>query len=209
MTVEFTHVFFDIGGVLGTNGWDRQQRKAALGHFGIDTEDFQYRHEETVGALEEGRIGLDEYLEITVFCCARGFSRDEFRTFMLMQSVADLDAIAIARGLSESGRYTMMTLNNESADLNRHRIVKFGLGNIFTAFLTSCWLRARKPTRIFYDLALAIANADPARSLFIDDREQNLAPASALGMTVIHFTSAAQLRTEFSRLGIESILHGG
>ena len=33
-----THVFFDIGGVLGTNGWDTEQRASAAAEFGLDGE---------------------------------------------------------------------------------------------------------------------------------------------------------------------------
>ena len=61
-------VLFDIGGVLGSNGWDREQRNAAIDRFDLDPEDFQYRHEETVGALEVGQMSLDEYLRITAYC---------------------------------------------------------------------------------------------------------------------------------------------
>jgi putative hydrolase of the HAD superfamily len=93
-----------------------------------------------------------------------------------------------------------MTLNNESEELNIHRIESFGISQIFEAFLSSCWLGVRKPIRRFYHRALGIAHAEPASSLFIDDRQQNLTPARALGMNVIHFTSAAQLRSELERL---------
>jgi len=71
-------VLFDIGGVLGSNGWDREQRTAAVQRFGLDADDFQYRHEETVGALESGEISLDEYLGVTVFSVPRSFTSDEF-----------------------------------------------------------------------------------------------------------------------------------
>ena len=81
-----------------------------------------------------------------------------------------------------------MTLNNESAELNRYRIDHFGLRGLFDAFLTSCWLDVRKPTHNIYQRALGIAQADPSASLFVDDREQNLAPARALGMRTIPFT---------------------
>ena len=54
MTQPIELVLFDIGGVLGSNGWDREQRAAAVERFGLDAEDFQYRHEETVGAWESG-----------------------------------------------------------------------------------------------------------------------------------------------------------
>src|SRR3989449_8126741 len=61
-------------------------------------------------------MSLDEYLDHTVFHRARPFSREEFRTFMLSQSVAFPETIAVARDLAGTGRYRMMTINNESAE---------------------------------------------------------------------------------------------
>jgi putative hydrolase of the HAD superfamily len=58
----------------------------------------------------------------------------------------------------------------------------------------------RKPTQKFYSRALAIAQADPKMSLFIDDREQNISPARALGMTAILFESPDQLRSDLERV---------
>ena len=201
MTV-IRHIFFDIGGVLGTNGWDREQRKLAVQKFHLDEPEFQARHEEMVGPLEQGQISLDEYLDIAVFYETRDFSREEFRQFMLDQSEAFDDSIAIARAVSEGCRYWVMTLNNESEDLNRHRIAKFGLDEIFDAFLSSCWLGLRKPSQRFYDRALGVSMADPATSVFIDDRLQNLTPAAARGMHTIHFQSAGQLANDLRALGV-------
>jgi putative hydrolase of the HAD superfamily len=198
--IALQHIFFDIGGVLGSNGWDREQRTRAIERFGIESEDFQCRHEEIVGEWEEGRITLDEYLDIAVFHTPRSFTREQFVEFMRSQSVPDLGAIAIARALTSQARFTLMTLNNESDELNRYRISEFGISEIFEAFLSSCWLGVRKPTQHFFSRALGIAQANPKASLFIDDRQQNLAPASTLGMTVLHFTSAPQLRSDLERL---------
>lgn len=196
-------VLFDIGGVLGSNGWDREQRAAAIDRFALDAEDFQYRHEETVGALEAGMISLDEYLDVSVFCSPRGFSRDEFKAFMFAQSVPWPDSIAVARELSKRA-VELATLNNESAELNVHRIHAFGLGEIFPTFFTSCWLGVRKPTHAIYTRVLGMTQADPTTTLFVDDRLQNLAPAAALGMKTIHFQSAEQLRTEMRSHGVLS-----
>ena len=198
------HIFFDIGGVLGSNGWDREQRDKAVGRFGLDPEDFQCRHEEIAGAWEEGRIGIDEYLAITVFSKPVDFTREEFVDFMHSQSEPNEGTIAVARALAGQARYTLMTLNNESDELNRYRIEKFGLSPIFEAFLSSCWLGVRKPVRKFYERGLAIAQADPKTSLFIDDRQQNLTPAASLGMNCIQFKSVSQLRSDLERvLGLE------
>lgn len=201
MTGKIELVLFDIGGVLGSNGWDREQRDAAAEHFGLDVADFQYRHEETVGAWESGDISLDEYLDVTIFCAPRTFSRDTFKAFMFAQSVPWPDSIAVARRVGEAG-IRMATLNNEAEELNVHRIREFGLHDIFPVFFSSCWLGVRKPTRGIYTRVLGMTRADPARTLFIDDREQNLAPATALGMQTIHFRSAGQLAADLSSHGI-------
>jgi putative hydrolase of the HAD superfamily len=197
---EIKHIFFDIGGVLGSNGWDHEQRERAVTHFNLNSEDFEWRHKEVVAEWEEGRITIDEYLDISVFHTARTFSRDEFVQFMYSQSVPDEATIAIARQLSAQAGYTLMTLNNESEELNRHRIEKFGISQIFEAFLSSCWLGVRKPIRRFYNRGLGIAQADAATSLFIDDRPQNLISAGTLGINVIQFKSAAQLRSDLERV---------
>lgn len=197
---EIRHIFFDIGGVLGSNCWDREQRQRAVEHFGLNAEDFQWRHEEVIGESEEGRITLDEYLDIAVFYTERKFSKDEFRAFMKAQSVPYPETIVIAQALSRDPRYTLMTLNNEAEELNIYRIEHFGISEIFEAFLTSCWLGARKPNRRVYHRALGIAHAQPESSLFIDDRQHNLIPASSLGMNVILFRSAEQLRSDLERL---------
>jgi putative hydrolase of the HAD superfamily len=202
MTSPVDLVLFDIGGVLGSNGWDREQRTAAVEHFGLDENDFQYRHEETVGAFESGQISLDEYLDVAVFSDGRRFSREEFTSFMFAQSIAWTDSIAIARELAASGRVRLATLNNESEALNNARIQRFGLREIFPTFFTSCWLGVRKPTHEIYTRALGMTQADPTRTLFIDDRVQNLTPASALGMQTIHFQSATQLRADLVTRGL-------
>jgi putative hydrolase of the HAD superfamily len=200
MTPSIELVLFDIGGVLGSNGWDGAERDAAVKRFNLDADDFQYRHEETVGALESGLISLDEYLDVTAFCSPRNFSRDEFKAFMFGQSVPWAASIAVARALADTGKVRMATLNNESAELNAFRIEHFGLRRIFPTFFTSCWLGVRKPTLAIYERVLAMTQADPARTVFVDDRIQNLTPAAGLGVKTIHFQSADQLGKDLKAL---------
>jgi putative hydrolase of the HAD superfamily len=194
-------VLFDIGGVLGSNGWDREQRAAALEHFEIEGDEFQYRHEETVGALEAGQISLDEYLDVTVFCAPRGFSRAAFKDFMFAQSVPWASSIVVAQSVARSG-VRMATLNNESEELNVHRIETFGLRAIFPTFFSSCWLGVRKPTRRIYERVFGMTQAAPHRTVFIDDRQQNLDPAAMLGVKTILFENAEQLRSRLQDYGL-------
>jgi putative hydrolase of the HAD superfamily len=143
-----------------------------------------------------------------VFYIPRSFSRDEFTRFVTEQSHSYPETIQIARDLSVTGRYWLCTLNNESDELNRFRIQKFGLRGVFDAFLSSCWLGLTKPTRRFYERAVAISQCVPEDSVFIDDREQNLVPARALGMNTILYQSADQLGAELTELGVTTIQRG-
>jgi len=200
--VSVSHIFFDIGGVLGTNAWSSPQRRRAVQHFGLDAAEFEQQHRDAVGTFEQGRMSLDEYLDTTVFYRERDFSREEFVSFMQAESLPDQATIALARRVAASGRYRMMTLNNESLELNLYRIERFGLRDIFEAFFTSCWLGCTKPSHRIYQLALGISQAPPDRAVFIDDREPNLMPARALGMRTIHFTTGERLAGELAALGV-------
>jgi putative hydrolase of the HAD superfamily len=196
-----THVFFDIGGVLGTNGWDSEQRAEAAKLYDLGSE-FEPRHREIVGDWELGRISADEYLDIAVFYEPRSFIRADFLACMQDQSRPFAESIALARRLAREEPVRLFTLNNESAELNQYRIDKFGLRDIFDAFLSSCWLGVRKPTQRIYTAALAIAQAPPEQSLFIDDRPQNLAPAAARGMQTILYENPGQLAAALRRSGL-------
>jgi putative hydrolase of the HAD superfamily len=201
--VTITHLFFDVGGVLGNNGWDREQRAAATRRFELEAGELEEMHSEAVAMMELGRTTLDEYLKTAVFYRPRSFTPEAFKEFMLAQSTPNPDTIELARALARTGRYRMMTLNNESAELNQHRIERFGLGDIFTAFFSSCWIGVLKPARRIYEVALAMAQARPETSVFIDDRERNLEPARLLGMRTIAFSDAGRLEVELAALGVK------
>jgi len=199
--LSLTHVFFDIGGVLGTNGWDREQRARAIEKFSIE-DDFEHRHHQVVSEFETGAMSLEEYLDVTVFYTPRLFSREDFELYMLGLSEPNPYAIEIAKHVAGTGRVRLMTMNNESAVLNTYRIERFGLRPIFSAFLSSCWLGVRKPSRSFFERGIAIAQADAERSMLIDDRDQNLAPAAALGMQTIHYTDPESLARSLASAGL-------
>lgn len=195
-------ILCDVGGVLGTNGWDHDERSLAAQHFGLDFQPFERRHEEAVDTLECGRMTLDEYLDFAVFNENRSFTREAFREFMVAQSIPNRGAIDLMTGIASRGQWRMMTLNNESAELNEFRVRLFGLRPIFSAFLTSAYVGAQKPHATFYDRTLAIAHADPEHTVFIDDREENLAPARERGVHCIHATDNNAVRDGLAVLGV-------
>ena len=195
-------LFWDVGGVLLTNAWDRRERAKALEHFHIDADQFQARHEMVVSSFERGKLTLDEYLDRTVFFLERPFTRDAFRDFMFTLSQPFPENVAFAQSLADTDKYFMSTINNESRDLNTYRIGKFGLRNIFRLFVSSCYVGLRKPEPEIYRLALEITQIPPEESCFIDDRALNLECAKQLGMHTIEMKGLDWLRSELAKLGV-------
>ena len=200
---EITTLFWDVGGVLLTNGWDRAARRRAAEQFHLGWEEFEDRHEFVVTDFEESRLTLDEYLQRTVFCRSRAFSKDDFRVSIFTQSQPLPEVLALVEQLANSGKYLMATLNNESLELNLYRIEQFRLRDYFDAFFSSCFLGVKKPERRIYRLASQITQRALEECLFIDDRALNLECAQLLGMRTVHYQDPAQLRRELRQHGVD------
>jgi putative hydrolase of the HAD superfamily len=195
-------IFWDVGGVLLSNAWDHNQRRQAMQKFQLDETEFEDRHEMLVSSFERGKINLADYLERTVFYRSRPFTIDEFRGFMFSLSQPYGEVLDLARSLAAQGNYFMATINNESSDLNEFRISQFGLRDIFDVFVSSCFVRLRKPEEAIYRVALQVTQMPPEGCCFIDDRALNLDSAKRLGMSTIRMQNAHQLREELNQLGV-------
>lgn len=197
-------VFFDIGGVLGTNGWDHTSRQRTAKHFDFDWDSFEQLHSGWSEALDTGAITIEKYFSETVLKLpgTAHITFEAFLTFMKNESQPNLEVIAIASRIAASKEFYMATLNNESLELNDYRIEKFGLRPYFLAFFSSGYLGVRKPNALIYERALHISQRDPATAVFIDDREGNLEYPRKLGVKAIHFTDAQRLEKDLVALGV-------
>lgn len=196
-------ILWDIGGVLLTNGWDRQQRDAVLARFGLDSSEFERRHAAIDQAWERDEIGVDEYLRQTVFYEPRSFTQAEFFEAMQEQSQVLADSgLGILHQLSASEEYVLATVNNEARAMNEYRLRKFNLLDNFDAFFSSCYLGVRKPDRKIYQIALDVLERDPEQVIFIDDRAENVAAAASLGIHAIRYEGSVKLAQDLARAGV-------
>jgi len=196
-------IFWDVGGVLLTNAWDRAQRERALEQFKLDQEEFHDRHEMVVSSLERGKIGFDEYIDRTIFYRPRPFAREVFKDYVFSLSQPYREVLALAEELTKSGKYFMGTINNESRELNLYRIQTFGLREIFSVFVSSCFVGLRKPEDGIYRMALEITQKTAGDCCFIDDRALNLESARQMGMHTIEMHDVEQLRRELRKLELQ------
>jgi putative hydrolase of the HAD superfamily len=200
---EITTLFWDIGGVILTNGWDHNSRDEAAKMFALDLGEFRERHDLSFPAFDAGQITLNQYLDRTLFYRPRSFSREEFTAFMFAQSREYPETRAVLSDVARSGKYYLASINNEPRELNDYRIEAFGLRKEFQAFFSSCYLSARKPEETIYRIALEVSQRPAESAVFIDDRALNLENPRRLGMQVVHHQNAKQLRADLQSLGIK------
>jgi putative hydrolase of the HAD superfamily len=200
---EITSLFWDIGGVILTNGWDHNSRAAAASTFDFDWEEFRDRHDLSFPAFDAGQISMNEYLDRTLFYRPRSFTRDEFIAFMFAQSKEYPETRAVLDTAARAKKYLVGAINNEPFELNEYRIKQFDLRRDFLVFFSSCYVRSRKPEEHIFRVALEVTQRLPEQCIFIDDRPLNLESPRRLGFNVIHHQNAGQLRTELRNYGVE------
>jgi putative hydrolase of the HAD superfamily len=198
-----TTIFFDIGGVLLTDGWGHDSRRAAAAQFKLDWDDFTDRHEKVAHLIETNRLTLERYLDLVIFYRPRSFSRGEFRDFVFAQSQPKPESLEVVHQVARLKKYFLATINNEILELNLYRIEHFDLCKDFAVFFSSCFLGLRKPDESIYRVALSVTQRAPDQCVFIDDREVNLECPRELGLRTIHFQDAIQLRRELGQSGVD------
>jgi putative hydrolase of the HAD superfamily len=200
---SITHIFSDIGGVLLTNGWDRHMRRNAAASFALDLKDLDDRHKMSFDTYEEGKLNLDTYLNQVVFYKERSFTREDFKEFMFAQSKPKVEMINLLSALKWKYCLKTAAISNEGRELTLYRIKNFNLTALFDYFVSSCFVHFRKPDVDIYRIALDISQADPARSVYIDDRALFVEIAQNLGLHGIHHTDFEVTRTKLKELGLE------
>lgn len=196
-------IFFDIGGVVLSNGWDHDQRRVIAEQFGFDFATFDGRHLQVVDSMERGQLSFHDYLQWTLFYQARQFTEEEIVDAVERLSMPKDDTLELVHRLRQNTELELMTINNEVRELNDYRIRRFELRSLFSAFFSSCYLGLVKPQPEHYRRALDITQHIADECVYVDDRPMNVEVAGILGMHAIQFKSAAQLEGELHSAGIQ------
>jgi putative hydrolase of the HAD superfamily len=175
-------LFFDVGGILLTNGWGHESRHEAAKKFGLDYEEVNALHNFIFNVYEIGSITLDEYLDTVIFNRPRGFVLEDFKEFIYAQSVELPDMLQWLKEWKKDCGFRIISINNEGKELNDYRVQKFKLHDCFDAFISSCEVKIRKPDPGIWQLAMGIAQASPSQCVYFDDRIMFVRTAEKLGI---------------------------
>ncbi len=89
--------------------------------------------------------------------------------------------------------YKLGLLSNTNEIHFEHVIRTIDVFDLFDSVTLSFRVRAMKPARAIYDDALAKLALDPGECVFIDDLQENIEAANALGFHGIHYTTHSDL----------------
>nr|WKN39105.1 HAD-IA family hydrolase [Tunicatimonas sp. TK19036] len=202
--MNITTLFFDVGGVLLTNGWDHVSRETAAETFGYSYEEAEARHTEQVHDFECGHISLSEYLDRVLFNEPRSFTVEEYVNFMKELSQPYTENLELLRGLAESGKYLLATINNESLELNEYRINTYRLHEFISLFFSSCNMGVMKPDCEIFRRVLRITRRQGQECLFVDDRIENVEAAQSCGLQAAFVKHPSDLPQIFKEAGIRA-----
>jgi putative hydrolase of the HAD superfamily len=148
-----------------------------------------------------GKISAEELLDhiAVALNISPTLLKEKWREAFYESITVDEDVLAIIKTLKEGRRVVALTnvieLDTESCRLRGDYV-------LFDEVLTSWELGSAKPGHEIYRKALQRLGVDTGECLFIDDAQENVDAAVAVGMRGIHFRDAAQLKTDLRSIGL-------
>jgi putative hydrolase of the HAD superfamily len=198
----FLALFSDVGGVLGTNGWDGNLRTKITSHFQCDPDEIEARHHLMFDSFERGFMTFEDYLRRVFFAQRRDFTMEEVRNFAFAESVPWPDNISLLRNIKQANQVTVGLISNEGEGLTQYRVRKFGLRTATNFSVFSCFVHMRKPDFEIWRLALNLAQVDASQTIYIDDRELFVGIAAEIGFTAFQHISLEVTRAKLQELGL-------
>jgi putative hydrolase of the HAD superfamily len=195
-------LFIDLGGVMLTNGWDSDTRKAAAEEFHLDLAEVDSRHRMTFDTYEIGKLTLHDYLSRAIFYTPRSFTREQFVEWIYAQSKPYTDMIALVRGLKRKYGLKVVVVSNEGREISEFRIRKFNLGEFVDAFVCSAFVHLRKPDNDIYRLALDLSQIPANQTAYLEDRPLFVEVAGQFGIRAILHRSVVSTKAALTALGL-------
>jgi epoxide hydrolase-like predicted phosphatase len=197
------NVVFDLGGVVFT--WNPDW--IIDGVFGDEQSRQIVRekifHHSDWAALDRGTLARKEAIERAV--SRTGLSKPEISALMqrIPQALVPIpETLDIIRRLKQNPAHKLFVLSNMHVASIDHIDQTYPIwDDLFDGMVISCRIHMAKPELRIYQYLLETLGLNAADTIFIDDTQKNLEPASQLGMHTILFETSQQCERELIRRG--------
>jgi len=183
--MHITSILFDADGVIQRSpAFDGRIREA----FGHPPHDLDTCVADIFAAELPTLVGGLDYAEALPRVFAKWNASCDSATFLRIWHTIfpDPSIVELVRSLRDGGYYCALASNQE-----RHRALhmseKLGYAHLFHDEFYSYELGHAKPSVAYFQAILGRTGLDSGRTLFIDDREDNVMAARSVGITAIEF----------------------
>jgi glucose-1-phosphatase len=191
-------VIFDMGGVLLKTA-DATAREAIAQRFGVsrrELEAFVFSSESSLQS-EEGKLSdVDHWHNVM-----RHFGQpvgDYIQLYNAYFSGDYIDQRLLDFAASIKPAYTLALLSNAWENARTLLSQRFDFLDTFDISIFSYEVKARKPDAHIYRVMLDRLKAEPEETIFIDDVQENVEGAQALGMHALRFTDTDTVIAELN-----------
>ena len=192
-------VIFDFGGVLlrtedpgGRRRWEKR--------LGLQTGELD-RIVFGSGTTDRSMVGLATQDDVWQRVAARLGLDDEtlqeLRRDFWSGDQLDVELVQFVRGLHR--RYKTAILSNAWPGARQAFVQRFGLGDAVDEIIVSSEECIAKPDARIYRIAAERLGVAPQEVLFVDDMEENVEAARAIGMRGIRFSNTRQAVAEIQK----------
>jgi len=201
---RFHVLYSDIGGVLGTNGWDTNIRRNICEQFNVPHEEIDARHQLMFDSFERGFMKFEEYLRWVFFASPRAFALEELRDAVYRASIPWPQNIALFHSVKRANGLKFGLISNEGQGITEHRMNAFGLRDVADFMIVSHFVHMRKPDSKIWQLALDLAQMTPDQCIYVDDRQMFVDVAANLGFSAFQHVDIDSTRRKFEELGLST-----
>lgn len=201
MADRYTTIVFDLGNTLirfdhniavkRLNGLFRIEPKALYDLF-FDSE--------LTHLFEKGLISPEEFHKRAAEATGISLPYEDFLSIWNDIFWLDEKSCDLARRLK--GRYRLFLLSNVNKAHFDHIAKKFDIIDIFDELILSFMVGTMKPDKRIFDEVVRRAGGDRAGLVYIDDREDLVKEAVAMGIDSIRYEGAEKLAEDLSVRGI-------
>lgn len=201
-TPEIVAVVFDLGGVLtvppftGIHAYEDE--------IGLPRDSLSpfFRGDPVMSRVERGELEVREFWKYvgTTVEERHGVRIDLRRFARVAESAGRLEPRMLELVRELHGCYTigLLTNNVKEASVWRDELPH----ELFDVAIDSSAVGLRKPDSRIYELLLERLGAPPEAVVYVDDFEENIPPAAALGIRTVHFEDPDQCRRALADLGV-------
>lgn len=195
--VAINTVFFDWGGVIADDPGD-EFLNLLLRNIGANNDQIQEINDSYMRRFMQGTISEAEYWQLLRdnygFTVHESISDDfvKWRGLIINEDIMSLVGQAKAKGLQTA-------ILSNVIEPTYNVLANAGHYDRFDAIIASCEVGFAKPQPEIYQLALDRLQTTAEQSLFIDDKQKNLDPATAMGFKTILAENPSQIIADFSK----------